>query len=189
VTQSQLLQFAVETLERLEIEYALVGSLASSTLGEARFTNDIDIVVKLDVFDAARLCDAFSGDEFSVYKPAVIQEVESGRQFNILHPTSSNKIDFMLVGDTKWSRGQLERRVRRDVLDAGACYVAAAEDIILGKLLYYQDGGSEKHIRDITGIMTRSRESIDRNYLDQTAVELGVDEEWQSILKKLADIV
>lgn len=185
MTQSQLLQHAVEALERLGIPYALVGALASSTLGETRFTSDIDIVVQLDVFDAARLCDAFAGDEFSVYKPAVIEETLSGRQFNVLHPASANKIDFMLAGNTNWSKRQLGRRQRREVLDAGECYVAAAEDIILGKLLYYQDGGSEKHLRDITGVILRSGDSIDYQYLEQSAAEIGVTEEWQAIKDKL----
>ena len=185
MTQSQLLQFAVETLERLGIDYALVGSLASSTLGEPRFTNDIDILVELDVFDAACLCDAFGDDQYCLYKPAIIDDVTAGRMFNILHPASSNKIDFMLVGDSEWSRNQLKRRMRRDVLDVGQCFIAAPEDVILGKLLYYQDGGSEKLVRDITGILVRSSDLVDREYLDRTADELGVGEEWRSILAKL----
>lgn len=185
MTQSQLLQLAVETLERLGIKYALVGSLASSTLGEARFTNDIDIVVQLDVFDTARLCDAFSGDEFMVYKPAAIDETIRQRQFNVLHPASSNKIDFMLVGDSAWSKQQLDRRQRRQVLEAGECYVAAPEDIIIGKLLYYRDGGSEKHLRDIAGIWKRNHEKIDREYLASCVRELGLDAEWESIREKL----
>ena len=185
MTQSQLLQFAVAALERLGIPYALVGSLASSTLGEARFTNDIDIVVRLDASDANSLCDAFSSEEFSFYRPAVLQEVEQGRQFNIIHPASANKIDFMVVGDEGWPKNQLERRQLRDVLEAGPCYVAAPEDIILGKLWYYQIGGSEKHLRDITGIFLRSGESIDREYLDSMSQEIGVSEELRSVLDKL----
>lgn len=103
MTQSQLLQLAVETLERLGIEYALVGSLASSTLGEARFTNDIDIVVRLDVFDAALLCDQFAGEEFYAWKPTAIEETERGGQFNVLHPATSNKIDFIVADNSPWS--------------------------------------------------------------------------------------
>lgn len=185
MTQSQLLQFAVETLERLGIDYALVGSLACTTLGEARFTNDIDIVVQLDVFDAARLCDEFSAPEFNFLKEKVLEEVEKGRMFNILHPESSNKIDFMLAGETQWASRQLGRALRREVLGVGDCRVAAPEDIILGKLLYYQEGGSEKHVRDITGILKISRAIIDREYLDRSAEELGVGSEWRSVLDKM----
>ncbi len=188
MTQSQLLQLAVETLERLNIKYALVGSLASSALGEPRFTNDIDFVVKLDVFDTARLCDVFSSDEFCVYKPAATDETLRGRQFNVLHPASSNKIDFMLADDSDWAKRQLDRRQRRHVLEAGECYVAAAEDIILGKLLYYREGGSEKHLRDIAGIWLRRGEEIDRAYLEKSIHELELVEEWNAILRRLQDL-
>jgi hypothetical protein len=180
------LRYAVETLERLGVRYALVGSLASSTMGEARFTNDIDIVVELDVVNAALLCDAFADPEFSTYKPAIVNEVSDGRMFNIIHMPSSNKIDFMLADASNWSQRQLDRRLRRDVLDAGPCYVAAPEDVILGKLLYYREGGSEKHLRDISGILQRSGELVDRAYVDEWSRELGVTAEWRSILDRLS---
>lgn len=43
--QDELLRYAVETLERLNIPYTVVGSLASGAYGEPRLTQDIDIVV------------------------------------------------------------------------------------------------------------------------------------------------
>ncbi len=187
MTQSQMLRRAVEVLERLGIDYALVGALATTTLGESRFTNDIDIVVQIDVFDTVIICREFPEPEFFSYTPAAIVEVERGGQFNIVHPASSNKIDFIIVGESGWARRQLSRRLRREVLDAGLCYVAAPEDIILGKLLYYKEGGSEKHVRDITGILLRSASLIDRQYLDDSARELDVHEELQSVLQRLAE--
>jgi hypothetical protein len=44
---TQLLGFLVEVLESQHLPYAIVGSQASMTYGEARFTNDIDVVVGL----------------------------------------------------------------------------------------------------------------------------------------------
>ena len=46
--QSELLARLVETLEDLGIPYMIGGSYASSAWGEARFTQDIDVVVALD---------------------------------------------------------------------------------------------------------------------------------------------
>ena len=43
--QPELLQYAIEALERLGITYMVVGSLASSVYGEPRSTLDIDIVI------------------------------------------------------------------------------------------------------------------------------------------------
>ena len=45
--QIQLLRYAIETLEQLNLPYAVVGSFASGAYGEPRFTQDIDIVFEI----------------------------------------------------------------------------------------------------------------------------------------------
>jgi hypothetical protein len=47
VDQPELLKFTIQTLERLKIPYAIVGSFASGVWGESRFTQDIDILIDL----------------------------------------------------------------------------------------------------------------------------------------------
>ena len=44
---TQLLSFLIDVLEKHHLPYVIVGSQASMTFGEARFTNDIDVVVDL----------------------------------------------------------------------------------------------------------------------------------------------
>jgi hypothetical protein len=39
---------------------------------------------------------------------------------------------------------------------------AAPEDVIIKKMEYYSEGGSEKHLRDITGMLVTSEGEIDR---------------------------
>ena len=51
--------------------------------------------------------------------------------------------------------------------------------MILGQLVYFQEGGSEKHLRDIRGILNRSNQLVDREYLAQAAKRLGVADVWQ----------
>ncbi|MEM6331401.1 MAG: hypothetical protein AAF790_14300, partial [Planctomycetota bacterium] len=183
--QLDLLRLVVQTLERLGIEYAIVGSFASGAWGEPRFTEDIDIVVRCDIFDAQSLCDAFPQEDFYVSKTAAAEAVESHGQFNLIHPATCNKVDFMLVGSTEWNDAQLQRRRAAPIFPDLHAYIASPEDVILGKLLYYRDGGSEKHIRDITGVLTTGAVELDRAYLDHHARGLGVEEEWRSILTKL----
>ena len=59
--------------------------------------------------------------------------------------------------------------------------VASPEDIILMKLRYFAAGGSDKHLRDIAGILRVMRERIDRDYIDRWALELGVMEQWRAV--------
>lgn len=55
---------------------------------------------------------------------------------------------------------------------------AAPEDVILMKLKYYEEGGSEKHLRDIRSVLTVQGDKIDRPYITAWAKRLGVREEW-----------
>ncbi|MEO1496820.1 MAG: hypothetical protein AAFV43_06680 [Planctomycetota bacterium] len=183
--QLQLLRTVVEALERLSIRYAVVGSFASGVWGEPRFTNDIDIVVEMDVFAAVAFCRRFASDEFYVSASAAEEAVERGGQFNLIHPPSGGKVDLMIASESAWSADQLRRAVPADLLPDRTVRVARPEDVILGKLLYYRDGGSDKHVRDITGVLATDVVKVDREYLDRTADELGVGEEWRSILAKL----
>lgn len=56
--------------------------------------------------------------------------------------------------------------------------------MILGKLMYYCEGGSEKHLRDIAGIMKRSGELVDREYVDRIARDLGAADAWRELLRQ-----
>ena len=54
--QIDLLRYAVETLEELNLRYAVVGAFASGAYGEPRFTQDIDVVFELPASQIARFC-------------------------------------------------------------------------------------------------------------------------------------
>ena len=185
--QIELLRFTIDVLERLSIQYAIVGSFASGVYGEPRQTHDIDIVVELKVDDVPQLCAAFSSDAFYVSEAAARAAVEHKRPFNIIHPGSGNKIDFMVIGTDEWSRQQIARSKRTTIAASQHCVVAAPEDVIIGKLVYFHEGGSEKHLRDITGMLRLSGELIDRDYVSQFAEKLGVTEEWNAVLKRLGE--
>jgi hypothetical protein len=181
VEQSDLLRLAIDTLEALRIPYAIVGSFASSAWGEARFTQDIDILVDLKRSQVAPLCRAFSDADCYVSEQAAQQAVDEQRQFNVIHPASANKIDFMIAGHTPWSVAQLQRRRRVALFPDQDANFSSPEDVILGKLIYYREGESGKHLRDITGILKISGASLDWKYVDDFANQLGVADIWQTV--------
>ncbi len=181
--QDELLRYTVKSLQQLGIRYAIVGSFASGIWGETRFTQDIDIVAELEADDISGLCQRFPADEFYTSEPAIEEAVRNGRPFKIIHPTSGNKIDFFVLSNAGWSQSQLDRRREVQFSDECTGYVAAPEDVILGKLLYFQEGGSEKHLRDIAGILKISGEILDNQYLELHTQELGVSKIWKSVIK------
>ncbi len=184
--QIDLLRHALDTLERLAIPYMLVGSYASTTYGEPRFTQDIDIVLELALASIAAFCAAFPAPEFFLSEQAVREAVRAQFQFNVLHPSSGNKIDFILPRRDEWGQTQWQRRQRVQLLPDREGFTARPEDVILGKLWYYCEGGSEKHLRDIAGILRVSGAAVDQADITRWAEKLGVAEVWQAILQKLA---
>ena len=180
--QAELLRRVVDVLEEQGITYLLVGSLASGVYGEPRMTQDIDVVVELRPDQVARLCAAFPAPEYYVAEKAAREAVAAGGQFNVIHPASANKIDFLLARRDAWGRSQVSRRRREEILPGRPGYTAAPEDVILGKLWYYQVGGSEKHLRDIAAMLQVSGPEIDVAYIEHWAQQLGVTEEWRTVL-------
>jgi hypothetical protein len=186
VEQPDLLRLTIDALERLAIPYMLVGSFASTAYGEPRFTQDIDIVLDLAPEQISALCGAFPAPEFFCSEQAAREAVRERFQFNVLHPASGNKIDFLLPRDDDWGRAQMQRRQRIRLLPDREGFTARPEDVILGKMWYYAQGGSEKHLRDITGILRVSGAAVDRKDITHWAERLGFSEIWQAVLSRLA---
>jgi hypothetical protein len=186
VEQNDILRHAIDALERLTIPYMLVGSIASTAYGEPRFTQDIDVVVDLTPALIPAFCAAFHAPEFYLSEAAVKDAVQARFQFNVLHPGTGNKLDFILPRTDEWGSVQMQRRQRVQLLQDRAGYAARPEDVIIGKMLYYAEGGSEKHLRDITAILRISGDIVDRNDIQQWATKLGILEVWQAIRERLA---
>lgn len=185
--QTDLLRRVIGLLEQLDLTYMVVGSVASGAYGEPRFTQDIDILIHLSAEQVDSLCQAFPSPEYYVDADSAREAVRRTGQFNVIHPASGNKIDFIIAREDPYGRTQMQRRQRVRILpDLEGC-AAAPEDIILGKLEYYRQGGSEKHLRDITGMMKVSGELVDTAYVARWAEELGVREIWQAILDRLGN--
>ena len=182
--QIDLLREVIKVLDDLGITYMLVGSFASSAYGEPRLTQDIDIVVELRPEHVEGLCRAFPPGQYYVSPPAIEEAIRQGGQFNVLHPRSGTKIDFLMARKDAWGRAQVVRRQSTRLLPDRDVFVACPEDIIIGKMEYYRRGGSEKHLRDITGILKVSGEQVDRQYVSHWAEQLGLTDIWQAILRR-----
>jgi hypothetical protein len=182
--QNDLLEWTVALLERQGLQYMLVGSVASSYYGLIRSTQDIDFVVRFTSAQLEAFCAEFSPDDFYVSLPAAREALLRGGQFNIIHFRSGNKLDIMLPRQDAWGQQQLSRRRAANLVANVSGYVAAPEDIILGKLWYYREGEHEKHLRDIVSILQEQRE-LDRDYLQQWITQLGYNDLWEVIEQRL----
>ncbi len=52
---------------------------------------------------------------------------------------------------------------------------------------FYKAGGSEKHLRDIAGILKISGSEVDRKYITDWARRLGLVEIWEAVRKRIGE--
>ena len=174
-------------LDRLEIPYMAVGSLASSLHGIARPTMDIDLVASLgveqiDEFAAGLQADFYADPE--TMKDALARQ----RSFNVIHYATSFKFDIFPLLEDEYSQIQFGRRRFAESRLLGdepiECAYASAEDTILNKLRWYRIGGetSERQWNDLRGILQVQGDSLDRVYLQHWAERLAVSDLLEHLL-------
>lgn len=181
---NDLLRAVVGVFERLEAAYLVTGSMATIAYGEPRFTNDIDVVADLKLSHVEPFCAAFPPPDYYLSSDAVLTAVRTRQQFNLIHVTGGLKADIIVVKDTEFDRSRFARRKRLPTGSQGDALFAAPEDVIVKKLEYFGEGGSEKHVRDIIGVLKIQGDRIDRAYLDHWIHQLGLVELWHQIQQR-----
>jgi hypothetical protein len=116
---------------------------------------------------------------------AMRSAIQQAGQFNIIHIPSGIKVDMIVLKPDDYSRTEIQRGRRLTSPGEFDVWFAAAEDVILNKLKYYRDGGSEKHLRDIASMLMVQGDAIDRGYIAAWAARLEVLAEWQALLAGL----
>lgn len=171
-----LIELFIRPLERLGVEYMITGGVAAVIYGDPRFTRDVDLVLELDAERASDLLAAFDPGEFYL-PPVEVVSAEArrteGGHFNIIHHDSALRADVYTAGDVALHRWALDRAVRLRV-GAGEISVAPIEYVVLRKLQYYRDSGSDRHLRDIAMMLRFSGDAVDRDGLDEWCGRLGL---------------
>lgn len=187
MTPAEFIRKAIEALGDAEISYLVTGSIASGYYGENRNTHDVDIVIFVDPDDdrLQTLCSHFPESDFDVSLEAARDASRHGGQFNVVAQSDLLKIDFMIARRDLYDRTRLFRRKTVQMPDIPEVQMSAPEDVMLKKMQYYKEGGSEKHLRDITGIMNISGEQVDIAYVEHWADELDVRDVWEAIRRRL----
>ncbi len=181
VDPSELLERLARTLSDLEVPYLVTGSMATIAYGEPRFTNDIDVVIRLFEHQVDSLCEAFPADEYYLSCESVREALEHHTQFNILHPGSGLKIDVMVADDSDFNHSRFERARPLPTAPATKVNFASPEDVIIKKLEFFKEGGSDKHLRDIAGVLAVMGDQIDRRYIERWVRRLGLTDTWDLV--------
>jgi hypothetical protein len=178
VGELDVLRIVSERLADARISYMLTGSYALAFYTTPRMTRDLDLVVELHLDDVTRIVSVFSND-FYVDADDVRSAVAAQRMFNLMHFESGIKVDLIVRKQAEFRQVEFARR--REVTMAGVrTWIVTAEDLILSKLLWAKDSGSELQRRDVRSLLG---EHVDNNYVEGWAQKLGV----LDLLKSLVD--
>ncbi len=171
----------VDKLAELGVPYMVTGSVAALLYGEPRLTHDVDVVVDLGSRAAIhRLPELFPDDTFYCPPLEVIVQEASRRQrghFYLIEQLTGLKADIYLANEDPLALAGLQRRRSLEV-GGRPLVVAPPEYVIVRKLEFFREGGSEKHLRDIEGILRVSGELVDEPWLEGWVRRLGLESLW-----------
>lgn len=181
MNQKETLFDLLKRLDHHQIEYFITGSFASNLHGVPRMTQDADIIVRASLNQLLKLAQDLS-KEFYVTEEAVREAVRLQRMFNVIHFEAGYKFDLIPLKDDSFDQSRFQRRLSV-TLDDKIVYFSSAEDIILAKLQWSLDSGSERQLGDAKGIVEVQRDRLDWPYLNTWAERLGV----MTLLEKICN--
>ena len=174
----------IRPLEGTGIPYMISGSVASIHYGEPRLTVDVDVALMLAQAHIGAVGRAFPEPDYHCPPSDVIQiEVKRTQRghFNVIHLPTGLKADMYPSHEHPLFTWALENRRRvRSESDNLELWLAPPEYVILWKLAYYAEGGSEKHLRDMRSMLAVSGSSMDLNLVARTAIELALGSAWEA---------
>jgi hypothetical protein len=174
----EVLRIVSERLESARLPFMLTGSFAMAYYGKPRMTRDLDIVVSLHEDDVSGIVAMLSPD-FYIDSDSVRSAVISQRLFNLMHLATSIKVDLIVRKSSEYRQVEFARRQPVRIHDVKT-WIVSREDLILSKLVWGKDSGSELQRRDARTLLD---ESMDREYLTRWAVRLGVAEALAEIMQ------
>jgi hypothetical protein len=161
----QVLRTILPILECLEIPYMITGGIAATVHGRPRFTQDIDIVIAPTERRLLQLIVALDQD-FVVSRDAARDAFTRHGEFNAIHRTLIFKVDFWFSTGGTFDSSRLARAQSIDIASGLTAKVATPEDAIISKLLWLQQGATERSLDDIRGILRTRAGQLDLAYLE-----------------------
>jgi hypothetical protein len=177
-----LYRVLLDPFNKTGLEYMVTGGVAAIAYGEPRLTNDVDIVVRGSASDAPAIIAQFAPDTYYAPPLEVLRE-ELGRprhgHFNLIHLETGLRADIYVAGDDDLHAWALARRHAESV-GGGEIWLAPIEYVIIRKLEYFAQMGSERHLRDVNAMVRISGDLVDRSALERLIRDRRLDTAWEA---------
>ncbi|HRX03014.1 MAG: hypothetical protein KDI07_14560 [Anaerolineae bacterium] len=192
-------QFYLDVLKALDTvgaKYMVVGAYGASAYGLSRNTHDVDIIVDLDSAACDALALQFPPPRYYADPVQMRDSIWHGIMFNIIDGSQGVKADLVPLSREPEYQIAFNQRIRRRVYDGDGnpldIWCARPEDIIVGKLMAWQEGRSAKHPSDIYAVLNFVLSGLadmefDVNYVSQRVTSIGADalRLWVTILDRV----
>jgi hypothetical protein len=182
--QLELYDAFIRKLETAGIRYMVTGSIASIFYGEPRLTHDIDIILFIGPLQVNRFIEAFPEDEYYCPPKEIIQielKRDTHAHFNLIHHSSGLKADcYPFTGDAlhEWAADRIQVL---EMDENRTINLAPPEYVILRKLEFYAEGGSDKHLRDIRAMLNLNSDRIDFQFLEAEIAKRHLNDAYQKV--------
>jgi hypothetical protein len=159
-------------LMQLDLRYHFTGGIAATYYGDPRLTQDLDLVIDLDVDQPeTRTLLGRLSQGYLIHEQAVRDAIEGHGLFQAIDEESLVKVDFH-VGEK--IPGELSRSRPVEAFPGVVVPLVAKEDAILSKLMWIRLG-SHKARHDVKMMLKRAEE-MDSTILHERAAALGLED-------------
>ena len=183
----EALEPVAKALQFMDVCFYVGGSVASSYHGASRSTLDVDLVADLKRKNVDLLVEKLQ-NEYYVSSSAIIDAIERCSCFNLIHLSSSFKVDVFIFKNRDFDKASMTR-AKLGKVDSQSEFevpIASPEDTILSKLEWFRLGNevSERQWDDVVRVMKVLGDHANHEYLTRTAANLNVAD----LLQKLLDL-
>lgn len=162
----------VKALDAIGAPYMIVGAFGASSYGLTRATFDVDIIVDLQEAHFGALSERFPSPRYYADPDQMREGMELGIMFNLIDSERGTKADLVPLSREPEYLEAFHRRIRRSFQDdqgvSFEAWCARPEDIIVGKLIAWNEGRSSKHPADISAML-----QFDFAGLGDTSIDLA----------------
>jgi len=178
MTEIDIVRDVSERFDRAHIPYMLTGSMAMNYYAQPRMTRDIDVVIAISSDDVDRVAALFRPDYY-VSEQNIRESLAHQSIFNLIHEESVIKVDCIIRKRGEYRRTEFERRQRISIREF-ITFIVSKEDLIISKLSWAKDTGSEIQLGDARNLL---RTGYDATYLQHWTRELGLHNLLEECLK------
>ena len=162
---------AIDALESVGAPYMVVGSISSNVYAFPRSTEDADFVVQFQSGTLARILDIL-GPTFRLDSQAQFETVTATIRHIIHTPRAAFRIELFDLSSDSFDQERFSRRRRTRILGRSA-FVPTAEDVVIQKLRWSQQGRRRKDCDDATNVIASQGSSLDWPYIERWCDEHG----------------